>query len=921
MPTDRASKAMATDGLEPLIPEWVVPTKLSAPPMRSRLVGRPHLLSDLHAAIMSARLTLVSAPAGFGKTTLVQAWHATAAGGAAHLAWLSLDAPDNDPVRFWTGIVAALRRTFADVGERTLAGLRSVQPSAIDGILPSLIRDLDGLGQDLVLVLDEYEVIDNPLVHHGLGVLVEQLPLRAHVLMTTRADPPLPLARFRARGWLAEFRAPMLRFGWDEVATFVRDVMDIPDLSEEDLALLAERTEGWVAGVQLAALSLRDRADGPGRLAQLTSTPRFVVDYLVEDVLDRQADDVRAFLTRTAILDRLCDSLCDAVTETLGSQAMLERLERANLFVSSLDAQRRWYRYHALFAEVLRLRLQQRTPELVPELHRRAAAWFAVAGSPREVVEHSLAAGDWGTAADRIEALHQPLVAGGEHATLQRWIEQLPERVLDAHPYLWAALAWTRLLLGQWSALNPMLATAERSANAQAHRPALAALACVQAGWSILRADGPAAAAAARRTLSFLPPGERFWTQRAVAALGYAELLEGHTTEAAELLIPRHAPEGDGSREKTPFTPSLMYAQGEVHRARGELHQANHVYGEMLRLAGDLPMPARLDALVQQGEVLREWNQLGEAEESLRHALALGARYGHPGNMMSGFIALGRLLMSQGKADESLEALASARMTAESVDSPVFRDVAAAYVARVDLRQGNLATAVAWSENVADGAQNPPTYAREPELLTLVRVWLSSGDTGRAARLLESLLSAAEASERRGSIAEILSLQSHVSRAAGAHDRAMAQLARALAVAEPGGYVRLFADDGPSLMPILADLAAAQRPGRFIPPSAAYVRTLLVLAGWPATRDTHATSSDAVGLVQPLSARELEVLSRMATGAPNEQIATELVIGVTTVKSHVNGIFRKLGAANRLDAVARARAAGLLADLGPRTPR
>ena len=281
-----------------------------------------------------------------------------------------------------------------------------------------------------------------------------------------------------------------------------------------------------------------------------------------------------------------------------------------------------------------------------------------------------------------------------------------------------------------------MLAAAERAANAHAHRPALAALACVRAGWSILRADGPAASAAAQRTLSFLAPDERFWTQRAVAALGYAELLEGHTAAAAELLIPYGAPAGDDSREKTPFTPSLMFAQGEVHRARGELHQANDVYGKMLRLTGDLPMPARLDALVQKGEVLREWNQLGEAEESLRHALMLGARYGHPGNTMAGSIALGRLLISQGREDEALEALVSARTTAESVDSPVFRDVAAAYIARVNLRRGNLAAAVAWSKNIAVRAQGPPTFAREPELLTLARVWLNSGDAERAARLL-----------------------------------------------------------------------------------------------------------------------------------------------------------------------------------------
>jgi len=402
-------------------------------------MARSHLVRRLQSALSETRLTLISAPAGYGKTTLVQAWRNSSVSREFSLAWLSLDAGDSDPVRFWTGLVTALRRPRPAVDVQTLATLGRLRIPNVDGLLPALISDLSRLDRDLVLALDEYELIDSPPIQHDLGMLIEQLPVRVRILITTRTDPPLPLARFRARGWLAEIRAADLRLEEHEVAAFVADVMGVANVSPDEVALLTARTEGWAAGVQLAALSLRDRPDRAAVLAELSrSAPRFIVDYLAEDVLDRQPDDLRTFLEQTSILNRLCGPLCDAVVGGSDGQSMLDQLERANLFVSPLDAERRWYRYHPLFAEMLRLRLRQTHPALLPILHRRAADWFDAVDMPREAIEHALEVDDSIFAAEHIAALEDRLFQDGEHSTLQRW------PALSAHDGWVTRLAYIR---------------------------------------------------------------------------------------------------------------------------------------------------------------------------------------------------------------------------------------------------------------------------------------------------------------------------------------------------------------------------------------------------------------------------------------------------------------------------------------------
>ena len=910
------------------------------PPSRPKLVARPHLVQVLHAAVTDARLTLVSAPAGFGKTTLVQAWHASDLGRALSLAWLSLDSADNDPVRFWTGVIAALRQPRGDLGTGTLARLRQLGSPNGDVLLPGLIRALNDLDQDLVLALDECEVIDSSAIHDDLSRLVEQLPVRLHLLMMTRADPPLPVARFRARGWLAEIRMADLRFREEEVATFVADIIGIPDLSQDEIKLLATRTEGWAAGVQLAALSLRNRSDGTSLLATLsTATPRFIVDYLVEDVLNRQSEDVRTFLQHTSILDRLCGPLCDAVTERSGGEAMLEQLEHANLFVIPLDAERLWYRYHGLFAEALRLRQRQTNPEVVPRLHSRAAAWFSATRMQREAIEHTLAAGNSSSAAEQIADLQQQLFSEGEHVTLQRWLGELSESVLGEHPPLLVALAWTHFQLGQWRTLADAVSRAERAAAAHDDQVSSGILACLRAWWSLLRADGGEVIAAATRGLTLLPPDEPYWRQSAQLALGWGHLLEGNLLQALQVLVA--AGQSDGNRlTGEPSSVGSIFVLAEVSRLRGELHHALDLCNELLRLAGDpkldqspgtplttmrggwVTVPARIDALVLQAEVMRELNQLSAADDLLHEALVLEAPYGHLATTTKGpsFLVRGRLLASQNKATEALEALSRAAVDAESINSEPLRELVEAFAMRVRLRVGDVPVVVDWSERVGRSDAELLLYRREAEALTLVRLWLARAETRRAATLLEQLQAAAEAGGRSGSLAEILSLQARLAWESGARDRALSLLARALALAEPGGYVRLFADEGALLVPLLAEFAAAQRSGHLIPPSPEYVRTVLVAAGGESGWDAaHTPGDSAPGAYQPLSARELEVLRLMATGAPNERIAADLVIGVTTVKTHVNAIFRKLGASNRFEAVARARAVGLLKTVGPPT--
>ena len=445
------------------MPGALLETKLYLPTPRAGLVPRPRLLERLDAG-GAAKLMLVSAPAGFGKTTLLADWLAarsSAAPGDRTVAWLSLDRGDNDPVSFWTYVIAALRTVVPEVGANELALLASPQPPPIQQVLTTLLNDLGATGSDIVLVLDDYHLIDAREIHEAMAFLLDHAPPRLHLVIASRADPSMPLARLRARGELVEVRAAELRFTSDEAAAYFNEVMGL-QLTTQDVVALEGRTEGWIAALQLAALSMQGRDDVAGFIAGFAGDDRYIVDYLVEEVLQRQPGPVREFLLQTSLLARLSGSLCDAVTGGGGGRAMLEALDRGNLFVVPLDDRREWYRYHHLFADVLQSRLAEESPDLVETLHRRASDWYAGNGEPAEAIEHAFAGGHFDRAADLVELAYPALARDRQESILRHWLELLPEEVLAVRPVLSNGLAGALLSTGAVDGVERHLRDAER---------------------------------------------------------------------------------------------------------------------------------------------------------------------------------------------------------------------------------------------------------------------------------------------------------------------------------------------------------------------------------------------------------------------------------------------------------------------------
>ncbi|KAE8763917.1 LuxR C-terminal-related transcriptional regulator [Georgenia thermotolerans] len=909
-------------------------TKFHVPRGRQELVARPRLTERLGEA-GAPKLTLVSAPAGFGKTTLLTQWLA-AAPAAPSVAWLSLDVRDNDPAVFWTYVVAALQRAVDGIGAEALTLLRSAQ-STTETVLATLLNDLDALQHDVVLVLDDYHVIDAREVHDGLAFLLEHLPPHVRVVLAGRADPPLPLARLRARGQLVEIRARDLRFTRDEAAAYLGRSTGLT-LAAGEVAVLDERTEGWIAALQLAALSLRDRDDVTGFVASFGGDDRYVVDYLVEEVLQRQPADVRDFLLRTSILGRLSGPLCDAVTGTAGGAARLAALERANLFLVPLDDHRRWYRYHHLFADVLHARLLAERPDDVPGLHRRASDWYERNGERAEAIRHALAGDDGGRAADLVELALPALRRLRQEATLRRWLEALPETEIRARPELGLTHAGTLLMHGELDGVEARLHDAERwvearlsaaradtGEDAQDAPPSTAGqdappstggqdprvrkiqgeVAVYRAAQARIRGDVAATVMHARRVLDLL--GEDAALERGAAAglLGLAHWTTGDLEPAH-----RFWAESAANLERAGHhadTLGCTLALADIRIAQGRLHEAMTGYERGLRVAtghGPAVLRGAADMHVGLAAVLLERNELDAARRHLLAGEGLGEHAGLPQNGHRWRVATARLRELEGDADAALALLDDAERAYTPDMFPDVRPIPALR-ARLRLARGELDAALGWVRAHGLGADDDLTYLREFEHVTLARVLLArhgadDGDRAlrEAAALLARLLRAAEEGGRTGTVIEILVLQARAHQARGDGPAAQAALRRAISLAEPEGYVRVFADEGRALVGVLR---AVEKQGD----SRAYVRRLLAVAG---RREVVAPA----GLVDPLSDRELDVLRLLGTDLSGPDIARELVVSVNTVRTHTKNIYAKLGATSRRAAVRRAQELGLL---------
>ncbi len=901
--------------------------KVYVPKARRDLVPRPRLSERLDRGT-TLKLTLISAPAGFGKTTLLTSWLAARpapAGGGRRVAWLSLDRADNDPATFWTYVIAALRTAAPGVGEAALALLQAPAPPPVETVLTVLLNDLGTIAGEIVLVLDDYHVIDTGEVQDAMAFLLGHLPAGLHVVIASRADPALPLARLRARGELAEIRAAELRFTADEAAAYLNEVMGLA-LTAPDVAALEARTEGWIAALQLAALSMQGRADVAGFIAGFAGDDRYVVDYLAEEVLQRQPDRVQAFLLQTSVLGRLSGPLCDAVTGQADGKAMLAALDRGNLFLVPLDDRRRWYRYHHLFADVLQARLLDEQPGQVPGLHRRASAWYQHNGEPAAAIGHALAARDFQRAADLVELETPAMSKTRQEATVHGWLTMIPDEVISVRPVLSVAYAWVLLSIGEFGGVEDRLRDAERwlgpaadtgagspspptgmvVANEEEYRSLPGTIELYRSALALARGEPLGTISHARRALELSSEEDHRWRAAASGLMGLAfwttgDLEAGHAAYAecaAGLRRAGHIADIFG----------CAVALADIRITQGRLGAAMRTYEQALQGASEQGGPVlrgTADMYVGMSEIYRERDDLPAATQQLLRSQELGEHIGLPQNPYRWRVAMARIRQAEGDLDGALDLLDEAERVYVGDFFPNVRPVPALR-ARVWVAQGRLGEALGWAREQGLSVDDDLSYLREFEHITLARVLLAAQAQERAAssvheatRLLERLRPAAEAGGRTGRVIEILILQALAGQARRDVPAALACLDRAVTLAEPEGYIRIFADEGLALASLLSAVARQRTAPN-------YVRRLLA-----AVRETGPDRPAGQALIDPLSERELDVLRLLGTDLNGPAIARELMVSLNTVRTHTKNIYAKLAVTNRRAAVRRAGELGV----------
>jgi LuxR family maltose regulon positive regulatory protein len=817
------------------------------------------------------------------------------------------------------------------VGESALSLLDAPQLSPIETVLTTLLNDLGAVAGEIVLVLDDYHVIDAREVQDGMAFLLDHLPPWLHVVIAGRADPPLPLARMRARGELAEIRAADLRFTADEAAAYLNEIMGL-QLTARDVAALEGRTEGWIAALQLAALSMQGRDDVAGFIAGFAGDDRYVVDYLAEEVLARQPEGVQAFLLQTSILGRLSGPLCDAVTGQGGGKGMLDALDRGNLFLVPLDDRRRWYRYHHLFAEVLQARLLDERPGQVPDLHRRASEWYEQNGELSEAVRHALAAGDFERAADLVELTIPAMRRTRQEARLRGWLEVLPDEVLQVRPVLSAYFAGVLLLGGELEGVEGRLRDAERwlepatgdcsepqvpsaemvVADEEEYRRLPALIELYRAGQALARGDAPGTVRHAQRAIELALDDDHLCRASAAGLLGLVywgsgDLEAGHRAYSACV---------EGLRQAG-FVADILgcsIALADIRSAQGRLGEARRTFEQALQLAGEQGgsvLRGTADMYVGMSEIARERDDLHAATQHLLHSQELGEHTGLPQNRYRWRVAMARVREAEGDLRGSLDLLNEAESLYVSDFFPNVRPVPALR-ARVWIAQGRHGEALGWAREQGLSVDDNLSYLREFEHITLARLLLARYQGDRverspheADRLLERLLLAAEAGGRTGRVIEILVLRALARQALGDVPAALGFLDRAVTLAEPEGYVRAFVDEGAPMTSLLR-AAAKQRTGRD------YVRRLLAAAS-----GIERNGPREQALIEPLSERELDVLRLLGSELDGPAIARELVVSLNTMRTHTKNIYAKLAVTNRRAAVRRAAELNLL----PRTRR
>jgi LuxR family maltose regulon positive regulatory protein len=908
-------------------------TKLYMPPVGPRLVPRPHLIQQLEEGLhLGRRLTLISAPAGFGKTTLLSDWLRQAQRPAA---WLSLDEGDNDPTRFLTYLIAALQEIDPAIGLSAQATLQAAHPLPMESLLITMINDIVATSEPFILVLDDYHMIETSSVHKAVSFLLDHLPpfeQGMHLVIATRADPPLPLARLRGRGLLTELHAADLRFTPSEAGAYLNEKMAL-NLSPEHVAALEQRTEGWIVGLQLAALALQGTLSLQGHenvgsfVQAFSGSQRYVLDYLTEEVLIRQPEEIQEFLLQTSILDRLTGSLCDAVrlgpaetpststgtavrlgpaemprtstgtavTRGVASQKVLEALEASNLFLVRLDEQGYWYRYHHLFADLLRQRLRRGRPDLVTRLHRRASEWYQANEWYPDAVHHSLAAGDEERAAELIGQKGWAMLVRGEMRELLGWLNSLPQDLVSSRPQLGMIHAWALALTGQWNEVEQSLAQI-----GDGHVPG--EMAALQAYVASVQGDVPRTIALCEQASEALP--ERKWFSRSFVALslGIAYFAGGQPRAARKALS--EAIELCRTSGLTYMMQGTMIELGLVQQTAGSLQEAAQTCRRALELAPGQdvrPVPNVGRAYVCLAKVHYEWNNLERALQYATKGIELTELGGFTSAQLFGYAWLAEVCLARGDMKAASQALDKADRLIQRHRYAGLSGTLTNLRVRSWLRSGDLTAASSWLQEHPPGVGDAPDYPQEIEQITAARVLLGLNQPARALELLRPLQDLADEAGRMWSLIGILVLQGLAFQAQGDDGRALSALKHAMSLAEPEGFMRTFVDEGEPMARLLRR-ALSERTTRD------YAGRLLAAFGESAPEPSPVAQS----LVEPLTERELEVLRLIAGGLSNREIAQELVVAVSTVKSHVNHIYGKLDVKNRIQAIARARTLELL---------
>ncbi len=912
----------------PMMPIPVLATKLYISPPPPKAITRPRLNNQLSDGLaLGRKLTLISAPAGFGKSTLVSEWLANCNRPAA---WLSLDENDNDPARFLVYLISALRIILPNLGTEILDILQAPQRPPIESMLTALLNEIAAVPNGFILVLDDYHLVDTRSVDEALTFIIDHLPAQMHLVITTREDPSLPIPRLRARNQLTELRAADLRFTLAEATAFLNQVTNL-DLTVEDVAALESRTEGWIAGLQMAALSMNGRQDVHRFVQAFAGDHHYIVDYLVEEVLQRQPEPVRNFLLQTSILDRLHGPLCDAVTAQQGSKARLESLQRGNLFLIPLDDRRDWYRYHHLFADVLHMHLMAEQPDQVAALHRRASEWYEQNGLTAEAIRHVLIAQDFERAAYLIERTLPFMRQSRQEPTLLGWLKALPDELFQDHPVLHVHYAGTLMQNGQFDGVEARLRDIELWLAApedrrirpvyvdeEEFRRLPSSVAMYHAALALAQGDATNAMNHARNVLVLTREDDDIPRGAASSLLGLASWTSGDLETAYEMFA-----KGMAHLQKAGYTSDVVGGSvtlADIRIAQGRLRKARSIYERGLQLATKQGGPAlrgAADMHVGMSEIYREWNDLPAAMRRLLQSQELGALNGLPKNPYRWRVAMARIREALGDLDGALDLYDEAEPLYLSDFSPNVRPLPA-WKARIWIKQGDWEQALDWARERKLPIDEEPSYLREFEQITFARILLSQAQRDAADRSLHEamgflarLLEAAEAGGRMGSVVEILILQAIARQMQDDIRTALAALERALKLAEPEGYVRMFVDEGAALAALLRKAATA----RIMPDY-----TGKLLAAFEAERNGSAEDTPPAAtqvstfLNEPLSQRELDILRLFKTELSGPEIAQELVIALSTVRTHTKSIYGKLNVNSRRAAVNRAIDLGLIRD-------